>query len=364
MKFDFCIGNPPYQETRETTKDMPVYNDFMDAAYTVADKVELITPAKFLFNSGATPKQWNEERLNDEHFKILEYEQDSSKVFSNTSIPGGVAISYRDLSKSFGAIVIFSAYPEMNSFRNKILCSINFAGIDSIMFPYSAYTLSEAFWIDHPERRSRVEYIIKHRNELSKEKKKGELSNYRIITTNIFDLIPEDFFDVQPNDGEKYCRIVGRKNNQRCSKYIRLKYIDVASNYEKFKVLISIADGASGYIGNPIPARITGQAIVIGPNTGYTQTFQSIGSVETESEANNIATYVRTKFARAALGLLKITQHYPVDKWKYVPLQDFTSDSDIDWSKTIKEIDQQLYKKYGLSDEEIDFIETHVKEME
>lgn len=64
------------------------------------------------------------------------------------------------------------------------------------------------------------------------------------------------------------------------------------------------------------------------------------------------------------LGILKITQDNPPEKWKYVPLQDFTSNSDIDWSKSIPEIDQQLYRKYGLSREEIDFIETHVKEMD
>ena len=64
------------------------------------------------------------------------------------------------------------------------------------------------------------------------------------------------------------------------------------------------------------------------------------------------------------LGILKITQDNPRDKWAYVPIQDFTSNSDIDWTKSIAEIDQQLYKKYNLSPEEIDFIETHVKEMD
>lgn len=64
------------------------------------------------------------------------------------------------------------------------------------------------------------------------------------------------------------------------------------------------------------------------------------------------------------LGILKITQDNTRDKWKYVPLQDFTSNSDIDWSKSIPEIDQQLYRKYGLSKDEIDFIEEKVKTME
>ena len=63
------------------------------------------------------------------------------------------------------------------------------------------------------------------------------------------------------------------------------------------------------------------------------------------------------------LGTVKITQDLTPTKWKYVPLQDFTSSSDIDWSKSISDIDKQLYKKYGLSQDEIDFIETHVKEM-
>lgn len=73
--------------------------------------------------------------------------------------------------------------------------------------------------------------------------------------------------------------------------------------------------------------------------------------------------YIKSKFARALLGILKITQDNPPEKWKYVPLQDFTSDSDINWSQSVADIDRQLYAKYGLDDEEIEFIESHVKEM-
>ena len=74
--------------------------------------------------------------------------------------------------------------------------------------------------------------------------------------------------------------------------------------------------------------------------------------------------YIKTKFVRALLGILKTTQDITPEKWKYVPLQDFTSSSDINWSTSIGDIDKQLYKKYNLSDEEINFIETKVKEME
>lgn len=74
--------------------------------------------------------------------------------------------------------------------------------------------------------------------------------------------------------------------------------------------------------------------------------------------------YVSTKFARAMLGVLKATQHNPASTWKHVPLQNFTPDSDIDWTKPIPEIDQQLYAKYGLEADEIAFIEDKVKPME
>lgn len=89
MKFDFVIGNPPYQETTKDTSDKPIYNLFMDAAFGVSDNVTLIHPARFLFNAGKTPKDWNNKILQDIHFKVLDYQQDSSKVFANTDIKGG-----------------------------------------------------------------------------------------------------------------------------------------------------------------------------------------------------------------------------------------------------------------------------------
>lgn len=96
---------------------------------------------------------------------------------------------------------------------------------------------------------------------------------------------------------------------------------------------------------------------------GATETFYSLGLCSTKQEVQNILTYIKTKFARALLSVLKITQDVNPGKWQYVPLQDFTAASDIDWSKSIPEIDKQLYAKYGLDEKEIAFIESHVKEM-
>ena len=96
---------------------------------------------------------------------------------------------------------------------------------------------------------------------------------------------------------------------------------------------------------------------------GFTETFISVGEVNNKGEAEAILKYVKSKFARTMLGILKITQDNTKPVWRLVPLQDFTSNSDIDWSQSIADIDCQLYAKYGLDDEEIQFIESHVKEM-
>ena len=104
---------------------------------------------------------------------------------------------------------------------------------------------------------------------------------------------------------------------------------------------------------------------VIGePGTAQTDTFLAFGKFDNVNEANNLSKYLKTKYARALLGALKVTQHAASAVWAYVPLQDFTSASDIDWTRSVADIDRQLYAKYGLDDEEIQFIESHVKEMD
>ncbi|MGN0756425.1 MAG: restriction endonuclease, partial [Treponema sp.] len=104
--------------------------------------------------------------------------------------------------------------------------------------------------------------------------------------------------------------------------------------------------------------------IVGEPIVGSTTTFLSVGKFSTKEEAENCMKYIKTKFARAMLGTLKVTQDNPRETWANVPLQDFTPNSDIDWSQSIAQIDHQLYKKYNLSQAEIDFIEKNVKAME
>ena len=101
------------------------------------------------------------------------------------------------------------------------------------------------------------------------------------------------------------------------------------------------------------------------PYVGATETFLSFNCFNTINESKNLIKYIKTKFARALLGSLKVTQgNKNASVWANVPIQDFTDKSDIDWSKSIPEIDQQLYEKYNLTKEEINFIDSKIKPME
>lgn len=165
------------------------------------------------------------------------------------------------------------------------------------------------------------------------------------------------FTDDRPDDGREYIRILGRKANERVYKWFRLDYVKDVSNLHHYKVVISKASGTGAF------GETLAQPIVCGPDIGFTETYISIGQVDSEDEANAILKYIETKFARALHSVLKVTQNDARPMWAKVPLQDFTSSSDIDWSQSVADIDRQLYKKYGLSQDEIDFIESHVKEM-
>ena len=177
------------------------------------------------------------------------------------------------------------------------------------------------------------------------------------MSTNIFKRLPQVFFDEKPNDGYDYVLILGRTDNNRILKYVRLDYINPVKNLEGYKIFLSKANG-TGAFGETLTPPIIGA-----PHVGNTETFISIGNFASENEAKALMKYVSTKFARTLLGALKTTQDITPEKWKYVPLQDFSDKSDIDWSLPVDEIDEFLYKKYALSSAEISFINEKVQAM-
>ena len=177
------------------------------------------------------------------------------------------------------------------------------------------------------------------------------------IGASSFQRLPKLFFEEKPLDDEEYTLFLGLLNAKRVYRWFNTKYFNPVKNIDSYKVLIPAASGA-GVFGEILSTPLIGD-----PKIAHTETFLSVGNFAAKNEAESCLKYIKSKFCRALLGVLKITQHLSPEKWKYVPLQDFTPNSDIDWSKSIPEIDQQLYKKYGLDEQEIEFIETRVKEM-
>ncbi|WP_404436724.1 Eco57I restriction-modification methylase domain-containing protein [Microbacterium aerolatum] len=343
-KFDVVIGNPPYQDDLigdNESKSPPIYDKFMDAAFEISERTVLITPARFLSNAGQTPKTWNEKVLSDEHLSVALYEASSSAIFPGTDIDGGIVVTYRDAGSVIGPIGFHSHVPDgMKSSVDKVATRLK-TSLASIIAEHPC-SWNPLVFTEHPELRERI----------------PSSSGLR-LKTNTFERMDEVCLKADPQDGSSYIRILGLSNRKREVRWVRRDYLVTPEVVDKYKVLLAKADGAAVKSG-----RVVGTPTVMGPGIGVTQTFLSIGLFDSEAEAESCATYVRTKFARAMLGVLKTTQDNSAIKWKHVPLQDFTSDSDIDWTKPIPEIDQQLYAKYGLDDVEIAFIEAHVKPMD
>lgn len=278
--------------------------------------------------------------LTDPHLKVISYESDSNKVFPNTDIKGGVAVTYRDSTKNFGIIDSFTPYEELNSILHRVKNNTSFRSIQDIVVTSFAYHYTDKLHEDFPDAALRLS--------------KGHAYD---LKSNAFDKLSDVFRDIKPKDGQDYIRILGRQNNERKLKFIRKDYVNEVENLYKYKIFMPKANGTGAF------GEILTLPEISEPGVGGTESFVSIGFFDSLEEARNLLQYIKTKFMRALLGVAKITQDLTPAKWKYVPLQDFSAKSDIDWSGSVADIDRQLYAKYGLSDEEVDFIETHVKEM-
>lgn len=337
--FYAVIGNPPYQEeSKGNQRKTPIYNSFMDESFKVATKAELITPARFLFDAGQTPKEWNRKMLSDSHFKVMKFEADASSVFSGVEIKGGVAVTYRDADSEFEPIGTFVAWEPMRSVIGKVgtACDPSLASLVTGAVPYK---YSDEAKSQHPEYAEQM----------------GKSFDLR---TNAFDKLFGKLFFRDKKDDASYVAVCGLFNKKRECFWIKRSYIEVPDNFNGFKVLLSKASGA-GAFGEKLAS-----LAIASKQVGHTQSFVSMGNFNTEAEADALVKYLKTKFARALLGILKVTQDMTPRVWGLVPQQDFTPGSDIDWSQSVADIDRQLYAKYGLDDTEIEFIESRVKEME
>ena len=178
MNFDFLIGNPPYQENIDNRGEQPpIYHHFYNVAEQVSDKSMLITPARFLFDAGKTPSDWNRKMLSNEHFKVLNYMPDSKDVFASVDIKGGVAIGYIDKTQNFGAIDAFIPDETIRTAIGRVK-AIMTDSLASILSSKTSYKYDANFFGEHPDMELRVSGGSK-----------------RYLSSSAFDKFPEVFYE-------------------------------------------------------------------------------------------------------------------------------------------------------------------------
>ena len=253
-----------------------------------------------------------------------------------------MAITYRDSKTNFGAIGMYCSFAELNSIKNKVWAITTESFADTIL-NRGQYRFSDLVYKDHPE-----------------EMKK---TSDRRISTSAFERMPALFTVDKPKDGNEYIQLLGNIGGNRVYRWFRKDYLAPIDNLYKYKVVFPKANG-SGAIGEVLSTPLIGSPLIGSPLIGYTETYISAGETSSKEVAEAVLKYIKSKFARTMLGILKVTQDNTKKVWKFVPMQDFTDKSDIAWSKSVPEIDKQLYAKYNLDDSEIAFIESMIKPME
>lgn len=343
MKFNAVVGNPPYQvsDGGAQASSTPVYNLFVEGSKNLdVDFISLIMPSRWM-TGGKGLDDFRQKMISDEHIIKLFDHYNAADCFENVEIKGGICYFLRDKKMTSPCEVVsytrdgvykstrYLSEPGENIFirENRLIsikCKVqallqtSFDQIVSSMKPFGL------------------------RGDVFKNPQKYELPE---MSTSVI---------------ENGLTIYGLDEHQkRTKRYVAYNYpIPKKDFLLGYKLFMSRNQG-SGILGEEFSTPIFAE-----PNECCTETFVVIGLFNTHSESLTCWKYMRTKFFRALVGIKKQDQGASKSVYRYVPLQDFTDKSDIDWSKSIAEIDQQLYKKYNLDDSEVAFIESTIKPME
>lgn len=333
VKIKAVVGNPPYQEMDgggTGSSAVPLYHLFVNVSKRLsANYISMIMPAKW-YSGGRGLDSFRQEMLNDKSIKVLVDFENSRDCFPTVDIAGGVCYFLRDSSHNDKCTVI-------NYNNGERISTVRFL---------NEY---ETFIRDHRT----IEIIHKVCDESS-------LSlNQKVYSRKPFGLRSFDKgFPAKPG---RTIKLFGSDGISWLSES------DVPQNLElapKWKVIMSKASAEhAGQSDKEGRKRIISRLEVLEPGTICTESYLLLDVFDEQYQAENLKKYMRTQFVRFLLGSILLTQNIVRDKFRYIPDQDFTAGSDIDWSKSVAEIDSQLYAKYLLSDEEIAFIESMIKPM-
>lgn len=331
MKFSAVVGNPPYQvmDGGAGASAKPVYNSFVEIARDLnPDNISMIMPARW-YTDGKGLEAFRSAMLNDERLSKLVDFTDSRECFENVDIAGGVC-----------------------------------------------------YFLWDKDHQGKCEFTSKHRGESKTSLRDLVASDDFIRHIEAVDVI--DKVKALSIDGYYNERVISRKPFGLATKISPLDDGDIILRYnkgkgpydsslistgkdmiDKWKVIISyLTTEHAGQTDKEGRKRILSSLDVLAPKEICTETYLVVDTFNTKEEALRLFTYLKTRIVRFLIAQLASTQHLSKEKFAFVPLQDFTPASDIDWSQPVADIDRQLYKKYGLTAGEQQFIESMIKPME
>lgn len=334
MKFDVIIGNPPYQESdgggRESSA-VSLYHKFIECANVMSPTyTSMIIPARW-YSGGKGLDDFRNMMLSDSHIKFIYDYPETSDCFSHLNIRGGVCYFLRDKNYK-GDCTIYNM--KNGTVQSSTMRPLLEPGCQ-IFIRYNAAI-----------------------NILTKVRAKNEHTYGDIVSARNPFRLPSNFSD--------YAKYADKLHNIKLYRfgedvYIRPSQVERNTDLiSKWKVLVSKASPG----GDEYPHSIVSRPIISEPGSVCTETYLIIQVVPSKQAAKHLSAYIQTRFFRFMMSLIKNTQNISRGCYSFVPVQNLAADSDIDWSKSIHEIDTQLYAKYGLTAEEIDFIESKIKPME
>ncbi len=338
MKINAIVGNPPYQENigiggGNSSLSKQVFPHFIiNTIKCDSDYVSLITPSRY-FTGNAQDRSFPKLRKfmrENNHFSHIFHFENEKEIFPQCEIKGGLSYFVYD-KKHIGEIQFYNCKNNMISMVKRKLFE---DGLDVI--------LADNFY---PILLNKV--LTDNFHSLS-QMAKGR---------NAFGIVGKESVVKEVSKKEYFQGACELRCKANVIRYITpdkvTKNIELFKN--KYKVFISKSSGAPNKDKSVIRHPYVG-----GKNTACTDSLIPIGCFDTREEAENLQKYMYSKFLRFMVRMLKSSQNLYQGTYQFVPLQDFTSKSDIDWSQTIKNIDRQLYKKYNLNDEEISYIEEKI----
>ena len=342
MKFNAIVGNPPYQQAisknlKNKSLSRQIFPDFIKLSVGLnPDYLSLVTPSRW-FTGDAQDKSFLRLReffQENNHIQSIVNIPISDSVFPSVEIAGG--INYFLYNPKFSGDIDFTEYygeDDINTYKRPLFED----GLDII--------LTSGF-----------------SHKIISKVKKGDFRSLTQITKgrNAFGILGKSVNEVSiPSKKKGFYEL-------RC-KHEEIRYVEtsrITKNRdlsERWKIFISKSNGGAGLLSDKKQVSILGKPFLGYPQSVCTDSLIPIGDFKTKFEAKALMSYIKTKFLRYMVGILKTSQNISQNVYKYVPLQNFTPESDIDWRKSIGEIDQQLYKKYELSKGQIKFIEKKIK---